>query len=223
MSASDMTKITLRAVITACLLSFAAAAQALPTLLGSNVTVSLLETGFPDASDTVTVTAAAEIVGNDPASNVGSLLFSDEFVDISALRIVYRIHGGGGAYAANPNYQLWGPTADDARLVFSGLNFQESGSFLADVLITMQDVVGLSLGANGVAFTGNSLTLNFGSLGILASTNIGTITLDLRVGHDSPPPNNVPEPGSLLLMVLGLFALFAARYAPGRRGAHSRR
>ena len=70
------------------------------SLNGEPLTVTLLETGAvpPSVADTITAgPGGPQIVGNttDP---IGSILFTNESVNVHDLQIVYNIQGGGGTY-----------------------------------------------------------------------------------------------------------------------------
>src|SRR5580698_2283666 len=150
------------------------------SLNGEPLTVTLQETGFPDSSQTITAgPGGPQILGNalDPVADpVGYYLFASESVDAQALQIVYTIEGGGtGIYAGgapacsgSPGCSLWGdaPNApDDARFLFSNLNFGSPGIVLENVSLTPNNV----FGAYVADVTANSFEVVFGSAGILNS------------------------------------------------------
>jgi hypothetical protein len=176
------------------------------TLDGHSLTVSLLETPYDPATETVTVGAGAEISGNT-GTNVGSLLFSAESVDASGLKIVYTIEGGGGAYtggaagcALPASCSLWSAGPDDARFLFSGLNFGTPGTSLVGVNLTAAKVFGASISD----VTADSFVLNFGSAGIINGVPpLGTLTMDLQVQTITA----VPLPAGLPLLLAGCTAL----------------
>lgn len=170
------------------------------SLDGQNATVTLQETGFDDVSEVVSVGAGNEIVGNT-GSEIGAILFSDEYVDLSGLQIVYRIQGGGGSYggaapecSGSPGCSLWGQDPDDARFLFSNLNFGVPGAFLNNVTLLSSSVFGATISD----ITADSFVLNFGSAGILNGTGgspaLGTLTMNLNV-------QAVPLPGTLPLLL----------------------
>jgi len=200
-------------------LAAATSAQADPgTLNGEPVTVTLLETGFDPVSQTFTAgPGGTQILGNalDPVADpVGYDLFASESVDAQALQIVYTIEGGGtGVYAGgapacsgSPGCSLWGdaPYApDDARFLFSNLNFGSPGIILENVSLTPNNVFGASV----ADVTANSFELIFGSAGILNSemqgqVALGTLTLDLQT--EIAP---VPLPSSLVMLLGGLLVV----------------
>ncbi|HEY0801331.1 MAG TPA: hypothetical protein VGD54_10845 [Steroidobacteraceae bacterium] len=193
------------------------------TLDGQSVTVTLQESGFTDASDTVLAgLGGPQIIGNTPADPIGSILFSHESVNLQNLQIVYNIQGGGGVYAGSaaqcsgsPGCSLWSASADDARFLFSGLSFGSPGRILSGVNLTTASVFGVQI----ADVTANSFEVIFGSAGVLNGTGgvpaLGTITMDLQT---APAP--VPLPPSFGLLAAGLVVLMLARRR-GHGGAHA--
>jgi len=182
------------------------------SLDGQPVTVTLLESGFPDAVDTVTAgPGGPQILGNTASDPIGSILFSNESVDLQNLQIVYRIQGGGGAYggtapqcSGSPGCSLWSATPDDARFLFSGLSFGVPGEILGGVNLTTSNVFGVQV----ADITPTSFEVIFGSAGVLNGTGgnpaLGTITLNL-VTEMAPVP--LPPSVAMLLGGLALLAL----------------
>jgi hypothetical protein len=178
------------------------------SLNGQQVTVSLQESGFPDATDTVTAgPGGPQIVGNTPSDPIGSILFSHESVDIQNLRVVYNIEGGGGAYtggapqcSGSPGCSLWSANPDDARFLFSNLNFGSSGAVLKDVSLSTTNV----FGAQVADVTAHSFEIIFGSAGILNGTAgnpaLGQITLDLQTTPVPLPPSYAAFLGGAVLL-----------------------
>lgn len=180
---------------------------AAPVLTGT-ATVTESSTGL---SDLVTIGAGPELVDGD-VSNIANGFFiagAGESIDLddAGLTIVLRLFGGGvdlgGGYAG----VLGSQTTD--TFTFSGLTFAPS-TVINGVSVSGVNVSGL---AGTAAFTTNSVTFTYGSIGILASPgNIGTITLTLSVRDpQDPPPPPVPEPASLALLALGLAGVTAKR------------
>jgi hypothetical protein len=183
------------------------------SLNGQPLTVTLLETGAvpPVSVDIITAgPGGPQIVGNTPSDPIGSILFSAESVNAQNLQIVYNIEGGGGAYTGTApgctgsslGCSLWGSTADDARFLFSGLNFGSTGVILESVSLTTNNVFDVQV-AN---VTADSFEVIFGSAGILNGTGgipaLGTITLDLQTGVAA-----VPLPSSVVMLLGGLLLI----------------
>jgi hypothetical protein len=204
-------------------------AHAAPVSLnGEPVTVTLQESGFSDVTDTVTAgPGAPQIIGNTP-DPIGSILFSNESVDIQNLQIVYNIEGGGGAYtgsapqcSGSPGCTLWSSTADDARFLFSNLNFGSPGVTLKGVSLTTNDVFGVQL----ADITANSFEVIFGSAGVLNGAAghpaLGQITLDLQTQAPAPVP--LPPSYAVLLGGLVMLVVLGRRKIPALplSGSHS--
>lgn len=177
----------------------------LASLNGQSVTVTLQESGFSDAVDTVTAgPGGPQIVGNTGSDPIGSILFSAESVNLQDLQIVYHIEGGGGTYtgsasqcSGSPGCSLWSASPDDARFLFSGLSFGSPGTVLQNVVLSTTNV----FGAQVADITANSFEVRFGLAGVLNGVGgnpaLGTITLDLQT-------TVVPLPSSVLMMLGGL-------------------
>lgn len=203
-------------------------AHAAPTLLGASVTVTLDAPGGivgnsapVNLADTVTVGAATEISAGDN-SNIGGFMLpgtnpgDGESIDIASTFIDLRVlmgdePGRTAGYAAG------------ARYVFTGLDFTDA----ADVGATFS-ITGLSL---GVSIGGdvnnadsswlrilspNSVSFDLDKMTFGPNTNGGTTAENFRIDlvvtkNTAPPPNGVPEPGSLALAGLALMGAWAAR------------
>lgn len=180
-----------------------------PSLNGQDVTVTLQETGYSDVADTIMAgPGGPQIVGNtmDP---IGSILFSHESVNVQDLQIVYNIQGGGGTYAGSapecagsPGCSLWSAAPDDARFLFSGLNFGTPNTVLASVSLTPTNVYGAQI----EDVTATSFEVVFGSAGVLNGTGpnpaLGTLTMNLQTEVSA-----VPEPASVALLLGGMLLL----------------
>jgi hypothetical protein len=180
------------------------------SLNGQPLTVTLLEGVYPPAIDTITAgPGGPQIVGNAPSSDqVGYILLSHESVNVQNLQVVYNIEGGGAAYtgsapecSGSPGCTLWstyGP--DDARFLFSNLNFGSAGIILKSVSLTTNNVFDVQY-AN---VTADSFELIFGSAGILSppGLDLGTITVDLQT--EVAP---VPLPSSVVMLLGGLLLI----------------
>jgi hypothetical protein len=94
----------------------------------------------------------------------------------------------------------------DTRYVFSNLSFGDPFLGITGVNIALDNVTGVALGSE-VSFTETSVTLFIDGLVIGEIPNavdVGRVTLALQV-------TQVPEPGSLALVGLGLAALAVRR------------
>ena len=195
-------------------------ATAGPILLKFDVT---LNDGSPVSDSAVAVIPGAEI-NNANGTNVGALLFDDEFVNITstaaATSLVYMIQGGLDAHPVAAGYSTsW---QAGTTLLFSNFVLDNPGT-LASVGVTVNKVVGAAGGSlvNGVdyLFTTNSLLLNIGLLGIFegGQTPLGLLTFNLEFVADEPP-NPVPDAASsLTLFGMGMAALAARRRFARRR------
>jgi hypothetical protein len=182
------------------------------SLNGQPLTVTLLEGVYLPAIDIITAgPGGPQIVGNAPPSDqVGYLLFSNESVNVHDLQVVYNIEGGGAAYTGTapqcgglPGCSLWSTTGpDDARFVFSDLNFGSTGVILKSVSLTTHNVFGVTADVIGV----NSFEMIFGSAGVLNAPGsglaLGTITVDLQTQVVPLPSSVVMLLGGLLLIVI---------------------
>ena len=205
-------------------------AHAAPIVVSFDAT--LQESGFPDVSDDdLAVAPGAELTSTN-GTNVGAVLFDDEFVDLlstaALTRLDYRIQGGGDVHPEDANYTLtgWGPST---TLTFSDFQFDVPAAFTGVTLSVeggaLPRVIGIAGGAliAGTDYVfdplADSLTIYLGGLGVLnGAPPLGTLsfTLALEARDPEPPSTAVPEPGSLMLLGTGLAA--AARAANKARG-----
>ena len=183
-------------------LGILACRQAKAELLGTDVTVTFQEPGFPDESDLVTVGAGPEISFLD-GTNVGdNILLDYESIDVGDTSIIYNIQGGGDPHGT-PGYTTTGfdPLA---QYVFSGLEPSGVPVDLVGVTVDLTDVIDVALGSE-VFFTEDSVTLLVGTLGIadvVGGPDLGTITLNLQF-EEQQQPERIPEPASVLLCLIG--------------------
>jgi len=188
-------------------LSFALPQLSHATLIGQSVTVTYQDNTPFTSSDTVTVGSGVEIVGSDPTKNlsIDSILFSNDFIDISDTGIVIQLSGGGsdmGGGYTNAGFDLY----PGALFEFTGFSF--APDILNGINVVLTDATGLTNA--DVSFTSSSLTLNnLGNLGILGTTirDQGQIALNFQLSQQPP---TVPEPGTLAVLILGL-AIFGLR------------
>ena len=193
------------------LLVFARPGQALtlPVLDGDDVTVEFDDDlGFGSETDTVTVGLGPEIsFGN--GTNIGNIILLDsESIDLDGLSITYTIQGGGDRHPDNSLFQLTG-FGPNAFLEFTGINLVSvDGPWsLTGVGLALTDIIGVSLG--DVTFTPDSVRLFLSDdIGVLATRDVGKITLNLGVRLNATP---IPEPGTFGLVGLGIAGLAAWR------------
>lgn len=193
------------------LLVFARPGQALtlPVLDGDDVTVEFDDDlGFGSETDTVTVGLGPEIsFGN--GTNIGNIILLDsESIDLDGLSITYTIQGGGDPHPDNSLFQLTG-FGPNAFLEFTGINLVSvDGPWsLTGVGLALTDIIGVSLG--DVTFTPDSVRLFLSDdIGVLATRDVGKITLNLGVRLNATP---IPEPGTFGLVGLGIAGLAAWR------------
>jgi hypothetical protein len=179
------------------------------SLNGEPLTVTLLETGAvpPSVADTITAGPGGPQIKGNTADPIGSILFTNESVNVHDLQIVYNIQGGGGAYTGpapecvgSPGCTLWSAAPDDARFVFSDLNFGSTGVILKSLSLTTHNVFGVTADVTGA----NSFEMIFGSAGVLnpvfSGFPLGTITVDLQT-------QVVPLPSSVVMLLGGLLLI----------------
>lgn len=228
MTRQSFRSIALQAVLGLTLAASCVLAHATPTLLGASVTVKLDSplgiVGDPTSInlvDTVTVGAATEISAGD-ASSIGGFMLpgtgpgDGEFIDIAGTFIDLRVLMG------DESSRTTGYLAG-ARYVFSGLDFTDVDDVSATFSIT-----GVSLGVSIGGDVNNassswlqilsptSVSFDLDKMTFGPNTNGGTTADNFRIGlvvtkNTAPPPNGVPEPGSLALAGLALVGAWATR------------
>jgi PEP-CTERM motif len=205
-----------RLVVMAVALMASIAAADAQTLDGQNITVTLLQTPYSPAIDTVTAgSGGPQIVGGD-SSAIGGILFAgnpgqqSESIDLQGLSIVAVLEGGGGSYMGSesacsgaPGCSYWAGATSDARYEFSGLSFGTPNTVLTGVDIRASNIFGVP---TVMDLTPTSFVVEFGAAGILNGTNgnlaISTLTMDLQTGVSA-----VPEPSTYALMLAGLLVV----------------
>jgi MYXO-CTERM domain-containing protein len=195
--------------------ALAVPASAAPILTG-NATIAFTGDfgggpGSVSLSDLVPVAAGPEIQFGD-ASNIGTgVLLDSEALDLDGLTITYRIRGGGAPIPGQPGYLDNGMIG--GAFTFSSLVFSPS-TVIIGIRVGFVDVIDPQAAAATFSFTANSLTMaNLQQFGIAQTAdNTGLISVELITG-DAPP--QAPEPGSLVLLGVGVLA--AARRITRKR------
>jgi hypothetical protein len=203
-------------------LGVAQPAQATPFVTGP-VTVTEHEPPFSDLVNnlaTVVAFGTAEIAQGD-GTDLGGFLLDGEFIDIDSSfghnTILFSVRGNGTSNTGHPAGFFDAGYSSTAQYLFSGFSFSSPGHIIG--VSASSPGSGVSdLGTLNLGFTNDSITLDFGGLGVLGSnTNLGSLLLTIQVQDDGtqPPPPAVPEPASLTLLGSGL----AAAYWRRRRNA----
>jgi PEP-CTERM motif len=184
---------------------------AAPILTGP-VTVTEHEPPFPDLVNTVTTVVSggtAEITSGD-GTDIGGLLLDGEFIDINSVfgtnTILFSIRGTGNSNAGgHPAGFFDTGYTSTAQYLFTGFHFS-SAAHISGVSASTPDADVSDLGTLNLAFTNDSITMNFGGLGVRgSSTNLGELLLSVQTVADTTPPG-MPEPASLALVGIGLAA-----------------
>lgn len=189
-------------------------AQAVPILHGDLVDVRFkMSPGLDFANLGLTVDASdanpALGVGDPPVQDVevahgdgspiavSGVLFDKDWIDIDDDVVTFQIQGGGPTHS--PGYQTKG-AGPDARFEITGMDFTPATP-ITSVGIVLIDIIGVAEGTE-LTFTGDSLTLIFGTLGIRADTDVGQVIVTLN--PTDPGPDVIPEPTTLALLGLGV-------------------
>ena len=161
----------------------------------------------------------AELFAGDGGNiDTAGALLADSSIDIFEDSIVFSLRGGGAVHS--PGFQKTG-AAVDGKFRISG--FSDSLNNLFDLMagdvfaLELDNLIGVSLGSelvlnnDDVTAGNNYIDLFIGTLGIDAVSDLGSVTL--KVVRDMTPPNPVPLPAALPLMLsaLGLIGFISRR------------
>lgn len=173
------------------------------SLLGTKVTVALLDPASVDRDDEVTVDGSHELVTGDGSDIGDNFLTPLEFIDIQSETLVYHAQGVGGDHPTDSNYQLLGGLGPNASLVFAELDWGAMIGEVVGVHVILDDAIGVT--DADIIFNGHQVKIPLDNLGLLKGTGpggeaVGTISVKLTVSHTAAP---VPEASSVAIWLLG--------------------
>jgi hypothetical protein len=163
-------------------------------LTGSVVDIQDNLSHSPDAGG-ITVQSARFINGGDGASGSLSQTFSTSFVDSFAYRLTFFFHGNLGLLSS---LGTLGQSLSD--IDFDGPNDLDTAGWGRYT-------------AQFTGYSGNSLAFNFAPIVSAGPLNIDDVSVQCLVAGacTTVPDNDVPEPGSLLLLGTALAAVAVVR------------